>query len=354
MKRLIALAVVAASANWMLHSQEIPSIRQTERVPTTDVVAHDPVIIAEGETYYLFTTGPGVSVWTSHDMSHWTMQEPVFPELPAWTKQEVPEFNGHMWAPDISFVDGHYLLYYSVSSFGRNESRIGLATNKTLDRDSPDFEWVDRGIVVRSQPGLDNWNAIDPNLAHDKAGNPYLAYGSFWSGLKLAPLSPDRMSLADPGAEPIAIASRNPAKVRNPKEGYPVEAGTGAIEGPYIYRRGDYYYLFASVDYCCRGAASTYKMIYGRSKQIEGPYVDKKGVWLLDSGGSLLMAGDERWHGVGHNAICVIDGVEYVVFHGYDSETERGLPKLRMELLGWDEEGWPYILKDESSRLTDI
>ncbi|EDY84685.1 hypothetical protein VDG1235_4318 [Verrucomicrobiia bacterium DG1235] len=88
-------------------------------------------------------------------------------------------------------------------------------------------------------------------------------------------------------------------------------------------------------------------MIYGRSEDILGPYLDKKGVSLLEGGGTLLKGGDERWHGIGHNSVCEIDGVEYAVFHGYDGETERGLPKLHIEKLGWTEDEWPFLVESE-------
>lgn len=64
-----------------------------------------------------------------------------------------------------------------MSTFGKNRSVIGLATNRTLDPRSPNHRWVDEGLVVRSTPE-DDWNAIDANLAVDERGTPWLVWGS--------------------------------------------------------------------------------------------------------------------------------------------------------------------------------
>ena len=149
------------------------------------IPVHDPVIIRQKGTYYIFATGPGIAVWSSPDMAHWTREKPVFATPPAWAVAAVPTFKGHIWAPDISYHAGLYFLYYSVSAFGKNTSCIGVATNATLDPRAPDFKWVDHGKVIQSIPGQTNWNAIDPNLITDDDGAPYLAFGSFWEGLKL-------------------------------------------------------------------------------------------------------------------------------------------------------------------------
>ena len=79
----------------------------------------------------------------------------------------------------------------------------------------------------------------------------------------------------------------------------PGQKGDGAIEGTFIYKHGVYYYLFASIGYCCRGPLSTYRMVYGRSRSVTGPYVDADGLPMLEGGGTLLLKGDNNWYGVG-------------------------------------------------------
>lgn len=315
------------------------------------VIVHDPVLISADDKYYLFATGDGIDVWSSTDLENWSKQAPVFPESPAWAKREVPTFKGHIWAPDIHYFNGLYYLYYSISAFGKNTSCIGLATNPTLNPQDSGFKWTDRGKVIQSIPGKTNWNAIDPNLVFDESGHPFLAFGSFWDGIKLVRLSRDGMRTEDDLLTIPTLASRkinrrapNPPAIDN----NPVDAGGNAVEAPFIFKRGGYYYLFASIDYCCKGAASTYKMIVGRAKKVTGPYLDDQGKDLASAGGKLLLAGDSRWHGVGHNAVIKLEEDDYLGFHGYDAQ-DQGKPKLRIEKLKWDNKGWPLLINNELS-----
>ena len=311
----------------------------------TDPPMHDPVMIRADGTTYIFATGKGIAVWSSTDLAHWRREAPVFAEPPAWTVAAVPTFRGFFWAPDISFHDGQYFLYYAVSAFGKNTSAIGVATNVTLDPRAPGFKWVDHGLVIQSVPGVTNWNAIDPNLVTDDAGTPWLDFGSFWGGIKLVRLTPDRLHVAQSLDDLPTLASRmkDPA-VPNPPAlaGLPVDAGGNAIEAPFIYRRGGRYYLFCSIDYCCRGVNSTYKMIVGRADRVTGPYVDEDGVPMARGGGRILLAGDARWHGVGHCGVYDFDGTTWLIFHGYDA-TAHGMSKLRLEKIRWTPDGWPRV-----------
>lgn len=311
----------------------------------TNISVHDPVMAKQGDTYYLFCTGMGISVWSSKNLKEWKKEEPVFSEAPVWAVKAIPTFKGHIWAPDISYYDGKYYLYYSVSAFGKNTSAIGLATNTTLDPLSPEYKWIDHGEVIQSCPGKTNWNAIDPNIVTDKKGTPYMSFGSFWDGLKLVKLSKDRMSIAESPENLPTIASRKKSpSAENPPsvDDNPKDAGGNAIEAPFIFKKGKYYYLFASTDYCCKGPNSTYKMIVGRSKKVTGPYLDKNGVSMAQAGGTLLLEGDKNWYGVGHNSVYTFDNTDYLVFHGYDA-SDKGRSKLRIEKLSWDKKKWPYL-----------
>jgi len=309
----------------------------------TNIPVHDSVIIKQDSVYYIFCTGRGISVWSSKDMQSWKKEKPVFDTLP-WAVQTIPGFKNHIWAPDISYYNGLYYLYYSVSAFGKNTSCIGVATNKTLDPSSAGFKWADHGKLIQSYPGKTNWNAIDPNIIADEKGNAWLTFGSFWDGIKQIPLTKDRLHAKGDTINLPTIASRkkisseeNPASVNdNPKN-----AGGNAIEAPFIFHKNDYYYLFASIDYCCKGIKSTYKMIAGRSKKITGPFIDKEGMDMAKGGGGILLQGDKNWYGVGHNAVATFDGIDYLIFHGYDA-ADNGRSKLRIEKLKWEDD-WPKI-----------
>ncbi|WP_207427953.1 arabinan endo-1,5-alpha-L-arabinosidase [Pedobacter sp. SYSU D00535] len=315
----------------------------------SNISVHDPVMAKEGDTYYLFATGWGISAWSSKDLKEWKKEPAVFASAPKWAVEAVPTFKGHIWAPDISFHNGKYYLYYSISAFGKNTSAIGVATNETLNPASPKFKWVDHGKVIQSYPGRTNWNAIDPNIITDKKGKAYMAFGSFWDGLKIIELSPDRLSVVGDTITLATIASRKKtASADNPPavDDNPKDAGGNAIEAPFIFKKGKYYYQFASIDYCCKGVNSTYKMIVGRSKNVKGPYLDRNGVLMSQAGGTLLLEGNKDWYGVGHNSVYNFDGTDYLIFHGY-AAAENGQPKLRIEKLGWDKKGWPYVAPDK-------
>ena len=311
------------------------------------VSIHDPVMAKEGDTYYLFSTGPGITFYSSADLKTWKLRGRIFSGEPTWAKEVAPSFNGHIWAPDIAYHNGKYYLYYSVSAFGKNTSAIGVTVNRTLNPDSPDYRWEDQGVVVRSVPYRDLWNAIDPNIAFDEDGTPWMSFGSFWAGLKLVKLAPDMVSIAEP-QEWHSIAKRERSVLVDDAIAAPAE-----IEAPFIFRKGDYYYLFISWDKCCRGKDSTYKMMVGRSKKITGPYLDKTGKDLAAGGGTLLLAGNTDFAGVGHNSVYTFDEKDYLVFHAYEN-ADNGLQKLKIAELKWDEARWPLVDESVLSEYTSI
>jgi arabinan endo-1,5-alpha-L-arabinosidase len=335
MKKIITVALLVTTL--MLQAQQRRDTVGTI-TPTRQTGVHDPVMIKQGSTYYLFCTGFGISVFSSADMKTWKKEKPVFAEAPQWAVETIPGYKGHTWAPDISYHDGKYFLYYSVSAFGKNTSCIGLAVNKTLDPSSPDFKWQDLGKLIQSVPGRDMWNAIDPNQVDDEQGNHWLTFGSFWNGMKLVKLNKDLTAVAQP-EEWHTVASR-------PRDFMLADtaAGDAAIEAPFIIKKDQYYYLFVSWDYCCRGEKSDYKVVVGRSEKITGPYLDKDARPMTQNGGSLLVQGDNvEWFGAGHNSVYQFDGKYYIVYHGYDAK-DRGRPKLIIDQLEWDKQGWPKVV----------
>jgi arabinan endo-1,5-alpha-L-arabinosidase len=290
----------------------------------------------DGDTYYLFCTGMGISVFSSKNMKDWTAEKPVFNSAPGWAVDAIPGFKGHIWAPDISEHNGTFYLYYSVSAFGKNTSCIGLATNETLNPADPKFKWVDHGKVIQSIPGRDLWNAIDPNLVVDDDNHPWLVFGSFWSGMKLVKLNDNRKEISEP--QEWYTVSKRP-RAFNVGD---VDPGPGAVEAPFIFKKDGYYYLFVSFDFCCRGKESTYKVVVGRSEKIQGPYLDKAGVRMDNNGGTLVREGNDKWAGVGHNSVYHFDGKDFLIYHGYDI-ADGGKPKLIVNELKWDSSGWPVV-----------
>lgn len=293
---------------------------------------HDPCIIKGGDACYVFCTTPRrdtpaqIPWYHSKDLLNWTRGGHVFAALPAWAKQAIPKTET-CWAPDISFVNGQYLLYYACSSFGSNVSAIGLATNQSLDPADPHYHWEDKGLVLASNK-TDDYNAIDPAHVVDRDGRHWLAFGSFWTGLKIVPLDP-QTGIPSRGADIVSLA-------RRPKP-------PDAIEAVFIIQRAGNYYLFASFDFCCRGAESSYYTVVGRSQDILGPYVDKSGKPMLEGGGTLVLAaapGESRWFGPGHCAVLRDEDKDYLVYHAYDG-AHGGRPTLRIAPMGWTDDEWP-------------
>lgn len=302
-------------------------------------MVHDPVMAYEDGTYYLFATGHGIQQMTSRDCKTWTVSpQPVMTVIPQWTRDSVPGFTNHVWAPDIIRWHDRWWLAYSCSTFGKNGSAIGLLSSSSLK--SP--IWNDEGCIVTSREQRDNWNAIDPNFIIDEDDQPWLVWGSFWDGIQMARLD-TTMHLAK-GEIPRTIARRYSTKdlnrMPNPTSQY---AGTNAIEAPFIMKHGGYYYLFVSWDYCCMGSKSTYRVVVGRSKTVDGPYVDRDGEDMREGGGTPVIAGDKKeFEALGHCAAYHYDDKDIFICHGY-SIAHNGASILVQRPIRWTADGWPEI-----------
>ena len=325
---LLVLTVLAAGQQSVSAPELRGDIRQV----------HDPAIIKDGDTFYLFSTRAGIAVRCSKDLVAWRLCGDVFAHLPGWAVTDVPGLRG-IWAPDISYFNGKYHLYYSASTFGSNRSSIGLATNQTLDPASNRFRWEDQGKIISSFV-TDDWNAIDPNIVIDEEGEPWLSFGSFWSGIKMRKIDPATGKLSSKDTKLYALASRRRSAEL-----------PGAIEAPVIIRSRGYYYLFVSFDFCCRGINSTYNIRVGRSKRVTGPYVDREGRDMMEEGGTLVIGGGDRWRGPGHCAILQDKQGEKLVYHAYDA-TARGVATLRIAPITWDSADWPTIKSPGVSTVT--
>lgn len=324
---IIALGSVCAGA-----AQDANPERWRSDIPTSSTPRlHDPSTIAQcGKEYWTFATGRGVRSFRSKDLVAWQPGPPVFANAPAWTRQIVPENRGFFWAPDVLRVHQRYLLYYSVSSWGKNTSAIGLASNATLDPADPAFQWKDEGIVIRST-ATNNFNAIDPAVTLDAEGRLWLAFGSFWSGIKLVQLDSATGKCITPDAPLYSLAHH------------------ASIEAPFLHRRGSQYYLFVNWGLCCRGTNSTYEIRVGRSSNLTGPYLDKNGMDLLRGGGTPVLGSRGDFIGPGHPGIVNHAGQDWLSCHFYDGR-QRGQSVLALRKLGWSEDGWPVVSDQQPPR----
>jgi len=324
---LLFLFAHSSVANLLHHYQFNYDSKNTTIDPGARWV-HDPCIITQGNYYYVFSTAPNIAIRRSTDTKNWENIGTVFSSPPDWATNEVPLFDGNIWAPDISFWNGKYYLYYSISSFGSWRSCIGLAVNTTLDPDDPAYEWIDQGKVIESWNAATGYNAIDGNLAFEISGgttNLWLDFGSMYSGVMITPLEP---ATGKPNASPPTVT----------------QLATDGIleEAPFIVSKNGYYHLFLSSGSCCQGANSTYNIMAGRSTNIAGPYVDINGVDLKAGGGNVLLSSHARWRGPGHCAVLLRESGDLLVHHAYDAEN-NGMFVLQVEPLLWNSNGWPFV-----------
>ncbi len=302
-------------------------------------MVHDPVMAFEDSTYYLFATGLGIQQMTSKDRKTWTVKpEPLMTVMPQWTRDSVPGFVHHVWAPDVIRWHGRWWLAYSCSTFGKNGSAIGLMSSPSLAFPI----WNDEGCIVASKADRDNWNAIDPNFIIDDNDQPWMVWGSFWDGIQMARLD-TTMHLAK-GEQPRTIARRYDPAFRNPAPNPTSKyAGTNAIEAPFVFHHMGYYYLFVAWDYCCQGSKSTYRVAVGRSKTVAGPYLDQDGKDMLKGGGTLFFEGDkQQFEAAGHCAVYHFGDEDVFICHGY-SIAHKGASLLIQKTIQWTADGWPTL-----------
>jgi arabinan endo-1,5-alpha-L-arabinosidase len=288
--------------------------------------AHDPSMIQVASKYYLFVTGGLLNVRSSTNFTQWANSGTVFSAMPAWIATELGTTITDLWAPDISYSNGVYRVYYAGSVFGANHSVIGLATNTTLDPTAAGYKWVDQGLVIESNKtaGADDWNAIDPNLTTDDSGQEWLVFGSFWSGIKLRQIDATTGKLSTTNTTLYALADNS------------------SIEASSIVSHNGYYYLFVSYGACCKGVNSTYSTMVGRAIAITGPYTNRAGAAMSKGNAETMLSTDGRYIGPG-GGTAFRDGNQYFyVYHYYDGDT-NGNPYLMMRPIQWTTDDWPMF-----------
>ncbi len=360
----MTIVMKAKTILWSLLALIMPTTAagQPHRFQPTDFLTdtpmvHDPVMAYEDSTWYIFATGMGIQQMTSRDRQTWTVKgAPLMSVIPQWTQDSVPGFRHHVWAPDVIKWHDRWWLAYSCSTFGRNGSAIGLLSTRSLASGL----WDDMGCIVTSREGRDNWNAIDPNFVIDDQDNPWLVWGSFWDGIQLVRLDTTMHVGKESGVrsqesvKPRTIARRfnlsapdgkkalsvNPNPPKNPTSDF---AGPNAIEAPFIFKHDGWYYLFVSWDYCCQGSKSNYRVAVGRSRSVEGPYLDPDGIDMRDGGGMIFLEGDKKaFEAAGHCAAYTFDDQDIFICHGY-SIAHQGASILIQRPISWTPDGWPIL-----------
>jgi arabinan endo-1,5-alpha-L-arabinosidase len=282
---------------------------------------HDPSLLKAGSAYYLFSTHGLLHAHQSTDRVHFSDDGYALALLPSWTNAYTGS-SGDLWAPDASEHNGAYWLYYAASTFGSANSAIGLAISPT----GVPGTFVDSGAAVYTSANCPGSNAIDPASVVDASGNAWLVFGSYSNGIHIVPVD-NNTGVPASNATCTQLAYH--------------PSGTG-IEGSFIYPHDGYYYLFASIDGCCAGDNSTYRIIVGRSTAITGPYTDRGGVALTSGGGTIVLSAHGTINGPGGQTVLKDTDGDILVYHYYDGNN-NGSPALGLNLLGWTADDWPFV-----------
>jgi arabinan endo-1,5-alpha-L-arabinosidase len=355
--RLRYLCAVACLSSWVWgcgggstgggNSTPPPSYVPPTMAPTFSLMGdtspvHDPSISYQTGVYYAMSTDPGgttsdfLQIRSSTDKIHWVSSGYVFATMPAFIQSYfAPTVLTSLWAPDVSFFNGLYHLYYAASDFGTNTSLIALATSPTLNPADPSYGWTSHGIVISSN-STSSFNTIDPSVwvdtdAKGNATHVWLTYGSYFGGIFQRELDPATgMTLASNPAN-VNLATR-PGVPNNP------------IEGTSLVKHNGYYYLFASFDYCCNAnpATDNYKIAVGRSTSPQGPFTDMNGVSMLDGGGTILLESGTNWIAPGGATVLIDPGQGDVIAYHALSVQENYLDFLFVDSLTWPSD-WPAI-----------
>ena len=270
---------------------------------------HDPSTIMECEgKYYTFGTGGGGLI--SED--GWT-----------WNSGAVRPGGGA--APDAIKIGDRYLVVYGATGGGFGHGRKGRILtmwNKTLDPNSPDFEYSEAIEVAATESDIEDCDAIDPGIFLDpNDGRLWLTYGTYFGFIRLVELDPKTGKRIE-GNKAIDIAS--------------------ACEASTIIYHDGWYYLSGTHGTCCDGANSRYNIVVGRSRKVTGPYLDNLGRDMIAGGGKLVAASSGRVIGPGHFGFLDLgDGVQKMSCH-YEADLDQsGRSVLGIRPLLW-KNGWPF------------
>jgi autotransporter-associated beta strand protein len=277
-------------------------------------------MISDGTRYYYYCTGQNIVSRYSSNTTYWQGGSSVFSTTPSWTTSAVPGFTGYFWAPEISYFNGLYHMYYAVSTWGSQVSAIGMATSTSLS--SP--QWTDLGAAVLQSQDGSAFNAIDPSIFKDNNGSMWMTFGSFWQGIYEVQLNPTTGLLLNPSNPSYTHLAFNNAQY-------------DPIEASYLYHRGDYYYLFVNWG---STLDSTYNIRVGRSASVNGPFLDQSGVNMVNGGGTLFLGTEDKYVGPGQIGIYTKSNKDYYSYHYLDGQNNNAAT-YGINQMFWTNDAWP-------------
>ena len=334
--RMLAAILMLALAG-CAHSDRM---RATYSNPVLNDNFPDPAVLrsADGVYYVYATQGEAdgrtlnIQAARSTDLVKWKRVGDVLPEKPSWARS-----TQDFWAPDVSYRDGRYYLYYSAKpDAALADSTRGLCLGVAI-ADRPEGPFLDRGEPLQCGEGFVN---IDPFAYDDPAtGKRLLYWGSGFRPIKVQELAPDRVSFA-PGSRPIDLISvipdDDPANYQR------------LVEGAWVVRRGGFYYLFYSGDNCC-GPNAHYALMVARSRSATGPF--ETFAQATGAANSVILEQGGNWLAPGHNSVIRdAAGDFWLLYHAVDRRQSRSKPAdeintrrvMLLDRLVW-EKGWPRV-----------
>ncbi|KAF9447125.1 glycoside hydrolase family 43 protein [Macrolepiota fuliginosa MF-IS2] len=283
---------------------------------TGNTIVHSPSMCKDKSgKYFLFSGGVGLEIRTSTDRKAWTLIGKVWPNGAPWTDKYTKSSHGKIWAPDCTYVNGNFILYYAASTTGSLESAIFLAKSSTGLPGS----WSNKGMITFTTNNSD-YNVSTPLNYRQNYGNKwYLSFGSYHTGIKSMNINPSTGLPLSKSITPLAQRKGN----------------VTAMEASCVFKANNFYYLFTSWnhDHCTpsicpeapNGTLSTYQIRVGRSTSPTGGFVDKSGKSLLNSGGTLVMGSHDNIVGPGGQDIMQDDDGPIMVYY-YHTNFSSGWP----------------------------
>ena len=285
----------------------------------------DPSVIRVGGEYWGVTTSgtwePEFSIFHSRDLVQWKVAGAVFQQRPAWAERD-------FWAPEITFDRGRFFVYYTARKKG-GPLCVAVATASVASG-----PYIDHGPLVCQKVG-----SIDAMAVADERGGRYLVWKE--DGNSRCPTSENPDGKCQPtlnwaqrlSPDGLKLVGEKVELIRNdPKswEGH-------VVEGAFILRRGEWFYLFYSGNACC-GRRCDYALGVARSRDLLGPY--------QKYAGNPILAENKTWQCPGHGSIVTdSEGRDFLLYHAYrksDSAFFIGRETL-LDRVVWGPDGWPKI-----------
>ncbi len=320
-------------------SEELVMKRESYTNPLYDRDYPDPSGVYDPiqRAWFLYATGG--RILKSTDGVTFTPVAYAFQSIPAWGTP-----GAGLWAPEVQYIGGQYVMYYSLSVWGDNNPGIGVATAPR-----PEGPWTDRGKLFRSlEIGVNN--SIDPGVFISEDGKVYMIWGSM-RGNYIVELTSDGLALKDGSPENASVNKIRVAGL-DTAIGWTVDT----YEAAYVRYFNGYYYLFLSMGTCCEGVNSTYQVVVSRSTSPTGPYVDHLNREMTARNvGKLVIQKNDFFVGTGHNSVIDdVNGEPWFYYHAFHKEGSGSSRVLLMERLLFDEAGWPYVQGFEASKTQRI